>query len=66
MSYTTTYFALAHINMIHVEEGYDALVLFIVQGDADLLEDQLNIKSRCFLVGFVVHDNLHTESAQLA
>jgi hypothetical protein len=58
-----THLMLPHINMIHVDQRYDVPILFIVQGDTDFVELQLNIEVWCVVVEFVIHD--HLESHQL-
>ncbi len=51
---------LTHVNMIHVDQGYNIAVLVIIQGDPDFVEKQLYIELWRLAVEFVIHDDLKT------
>ena len=56
----TDYLALAHVNMVHIKKRNDISILVIVKSNTYLVKDQLNIKSRCILIDFMIDDDLES------
>ena len=59
------YLVLANVEVVHVDERNGITVLMFVKEDADLVERELDIKTRRFLVQPVVHGDLHDRMVSL-
>ena len=60
-----THLVLSDIEVVHVDERNGITVLMFVKQDADLVERELDIKTRRFLVQPVVHGDLHNRMVSL-
>ena len=59
------YLVLANVEVVHVDERDNIAILVLVEKDADLVERELDIKTRRFLVQPVVHGDLHDRMVSL-
>jgi hypothetical protein len=61
LEYVSKNLMLACVEVEHVEERDDISVLVAIDDNADLVEEELDVKARHILASAVVHDDLRSQ-----